>query len=67
MITPIVVVVFLRWPRDLLAVGNDLDYDQIFLQQLMNYGSQGDLVIAISGSGNSPNVLNAVEWANQQT
>jgi len=50
----------------IMAVGNDLDYDQIFVQQLMNYGSQGDLVIAISGSGNSPNVLKAVEWANQQ-
>ena len=50
----------------IMAVGNDLDYDQIFVQQLMNYGSQGDLVIAISGSGNSPNVLNAVQWANQQ-
>lgn len=49
----------------LMAVGNDLDYDQIFVQQLMNYGGQGDLVIAISGSGNSPNVLGAVEWANR--
>lgn len=46
------------------AVGNDLSYDQIFVQQLKNYGSPGDLVIAISGSGNSPNVLRAVEWAN---
>lgn len=49
----------------LMAVGNDLAYDQIFVQQLMNYGSEGDLVIAISGSGNSPNVLNAVDWANR--
>ena len=49
----------------LMAVGNDLAYDQIFVQQLMNYGSQGDLVIAISGSGNSANVLNAVDWANR--
>ena len=49
----------------ILAVGNDLHYDQIFVQQLMNYGSQGDLVIAISGSGNSPNVLAAVDWANR--
>jgi len=49
----------------ILAVGNDLAYDQIFVQQLMNYGSQGDLVIAISGSGNSPNVLHAVDWANR--
>jgi D-sedoheptulose 7-phosphate isomerase len=49
----------------LLAVGNDCGYDQIFVQQLMNYGSAGDLVLAISGSGNSPNVLNAVDWANR--
>ncbi len=49
----------------LMAVANDLAYDQIFVQQLMNYGSQDDLVIAISGSGNSANVLNAVDWANR--
>lgn len=49
----------------LLAVGNDCGYDQIFLQQLKNYAAPGDLVIAISGSGNSPNVLKAVEWANR--
>jgi D-sedoheptulose 7-phosphate isomerase len=49
----------------IMAVGNDLAYDQIFVQQLMNYGGAGDLVIAISGSGNSPNVLKAVDWANR--
>jgi D-sedoheptulose 7-phosphate isomerase len=49
----------------LLAVGNDCGYDQVFIQQLMNYGSAGDLLIAISGSGNSPNILKAVEWANR--
>jgi D-sedoheptulose 7-phosphate isomerase len=49
----------------LMAVGNDLSYDQIFVQQLMNYGRADDLVIAISGSGNSPNVLKAVDWANR--
>ncbi len=49
----------------ILAIGNDVGYDQIFLQQLMNFGSRGDLAIAISGSGNSPNVLKAVEWANR--
>ena len=48
----------------LLAVGNDMGYDQVFVQQLMNYGNEGDLVIAISGSGNSPNVINAVDWSN---
>lgn len=49
----------------ILAVGNDCGYDQIFVQQLMNYGRAGDLAIAISGSGNSPNVLTAVDWANR--
>jgi D-sedoheptulose 7-phosphate isomerase len=49
----------------ILAVGNDCGYDQIFVQQLMNYGQEGDLLIAISGSGNSPNVLKAVDWANR--
>jgi D-sedoheptulose 7-phosphate isomerase len=49
----------------IMAVGNDVSYDHIFLQQLMNYGRKGDLVIAISGSGNSPNILAAVDWANR--
>jgi D-sedoheptulose 7-phosphate isomerase len=49
----------------IMAVGNDVAYDQIFVQQLMNYGREGDLLIAISGSGNSPNILNAVDWANR--
>jgi D-sedoheptulose 7-phosphate isomerase len=49
----------------LSALGNDLGYDQVFVQQLVHYASPGDLAIAISGSGNSPNVLKAVEWANQ--
>ena len=49
----------------IMAIGNDLAYDQIFVQQLMNYGSAGDLAIGISGSGNSPNVLNAIDWANR--
>jgi D-sedoheptulose 7-phosphate isomerase len=49
----------------ILALGNDVGYDQIFVQQLMNYGREGDLAIAISGSGNSPNVLAAVDWSNR--
>lgn len=49
----------------LMAVGNDLSYEQIFVQQLMNYGGPGDVLIAISGSGNSPNILRAVDWANR--
>lgn len=49
----------------ILAVGNDVGYDQIFVQQLMNYGRPGDVAVGISGSGNSPNVLNAIDWANR--
>jgi D-sedoheptulose 7-phosphate isomerase len=49
----------------ILAVGNDVGYEDIFVQQLMNFGREGDLVIAISGSGNSRNVLKAVDWANR--
>lgn len=48
----------------LMAIANDLAYDRIFLEQLRNLASPGDLVLAISGSGNSPNIINAVEWAN---
>lgn len=46
------------------ALANDLAYDQVFVQQLMNFAGAGDALIAISGSGNSPNILQAVEWAN---
>jgi D-sedoheptulose 7-phosphate isomerase len=46
-----------------MAVANDLHYDQVFALQLRNYLRDGDLVIAISGSGNSANVLRAVEYA----
>jgi D-sedoheptulose 7-phosphate isomerase len=48
----------------ILAWANDEGYDRVFVEQLKNIASAGDLLIAISGSGNSPNVLRAVEWAN---
>lgn len=48
------------------ALANDLSYDEIFAQQLRHFASPGDLLIAISGSGNSPNIIKAVEWANQR-
>ena len=48
----------------LMAVANDINYESIFLEQLKNLGGPGDLVVAISGSGNSPNILRAVEWSN---
>ncbi|MFI5202500.1 MAG: SIS domain-containing protein [Candidatus Kapaibacterium sp.] len=46
------------------AYGNDEGYASIFEQQLRTYARPGDIVVAISGSGNSPNVLGAIEWAN---
>lgn len=49
----------------ILAYGNDVSYDIIFLEQLKNYLQEGDLVIAISGSGNSKNIINAIQYANE--
>jgi D-sedoheptulose 7-phosphate isomerase len=49
----------------ILAWGNDEGFDRVFVEQLKNLANPGDLLIAISGSGNSPNVLKAVEWANK--
>lgn len=47
------------------ALGNDDGYDKIFEQQLRTYAKSKDILIAISGSGNSPNIISAVEWANK--
>ncbi|HLN31917.1 MAG TPA: SIS domain-containing protein [Gemmataceae bacterium] len=49
----------------ILAWGNDEGFERVFVEQLKNVASAGDLLIAISGSGNSPNILRAVEWANR--
>ncbi|HUW60736.1 MAG TPA: SIS domain-containing protein [Candidatus Bathyarchaeia archaeon] len=48
----------------LLAWANDTSFERIFVEQLKNLALPGDLLIAISGSGNSPNILAAVEFAN---
>jgi D-sedoheptulose 7-phosphate isomerase len=45
------------------ARANDIDYGSIFKEQLVTYLNKGDVVIGISASGNSPNVLNAIEYA----
>ncbi len=47
------------------ALGNDTAYDQVFREQVLTYVDAGDVVIAISASGNSPNVLNAVVAARE--
>lgn len=45
------------------ALGNDTAYDQVFREQVLTYVDNGDVVIAISASGNSANVLHAVTAA----
>ena len=47
------------------AYSNDVSYDAVFVEQLKNFAQPGDLVMGISGSGNSPNVLRAFEYANE--
>ncbi len=47
------------------AIGNDHGYENIFTMQLKTFAKKGDLLIAISGSGNSPNIINAIEWGNE--
>ncbi|HTX72174.1 MAG TPA: SIS domain-containing protein [Rectinemataceae bacterium] len=47
-----------------LAYANDVSYEEVFVEQLRNFLEAGDLVIGISGSGNSRNVLKAIEYAN---
>jgi len=46
------------------AYANDVSYDAVFVEQLKNFAQPGDIVMGISGSGNSPNVLRAIEYAN---
>jgi D-sedoheptulose 7-phosphate isomerase len=46
------------------AYANDVGYEHVFSEQLRNFAQNGDVLIAISGSGSSNNVLNAVEYAN---
>jgi len=48
----------------LTAYANDVSYDSVFVEQLKNFAEPADLFMGISGSGNSPNVLRAIEYAN---
>lgn len=47
----------------LMAIANDIGYEDIFVEQLKNFLKPGDLVIGISGSGNSENVVRAIQHA----
>jgi D-sedoheptulose 7-phosphate isomerase len=62
---PFEVVALTDSPALLLAWGNDTSFENVFAGQARTWLRQGDVLIAISGSGNSPNVLRAVEVANE--
>lgn len=48
------------------AVGNDYGYDEIFVRQLQALFRPGDLLVAISASGNSPNIIAAAQWVRER-
>lgn len=50
----------------LMAIANDIGFEEVFRYQLQGRIREGDLVVAISGSGNSANIINAVEYAKEQ-
>ena len=50
----------------MMAIANDIGWESIFVEPLKNFLSSNDLVIGISGSGNSKNVVNAIAYANEQ-
>ena len=50
-------------PASLTACANDYGYEHVFARWLSVVGEHGDLLIALSGSGKSPNILNAIETA----
>ena len=47
------------------ALGNDYDYEDIYQQQLVNFAKPNDLLLVLSVSGNSPNVVKAMSWAKE--
>lgn len=47
------------------AIGNDYAYEDVFMRQLQNYARPGDVVLTMSVSGSSPNLVRAVEWCRQ--
>ncbi len=49
-----------------LAYANDVGYDEVFVEQLKNFLQPGDVVVGISGSGNSVNILKAIDYANEK-
>lgn len=63
---PIAAIALTTDSSALTAAANDLGYDQVFARQVRALGNEGDALIAISTSGRSPNVLNALQQARRQ-
>jgi D-sedoheptulose 7-phosphate isomerase/D-glycero-D-manno-heptose 1,7-bisphosphate phosphatase len=49
----------------LSAIANDLSYEMVFRYQLESFARTGDVLLAVSSSGRSPNIVRALEWANE--
>lgn len=49
----------------MMAYANDMSYDDVFVSPLQNFYQKGDVVIGISGSGNSENVVRAIQWSKE--
>ena len=48
------------------AIGNDIGYEEIFAYQVEKYATSGDVLLCVSSSGNSPNIIRAIEVANEK-
>lgn len=53
-------------PSQLTCIANDFGFDEVFARSVEAYGKRGDLLVAISTSGNSPNILRAVAVAKER-
>ncbi len=63
---PAIAAVAISDPNYISCVANDYGYDHIFERQVMALGQPGDILVAISTSGNSPNVLRSIEAAHDR-
>ena len=63
---PLAAVALTTDSSTLTSIANDYDYDEVFSKQVMGLGRRGDILLAISTSGNSPNVLRAMEAAHER-
>ena len=63
---PLAAVALTTDSSTLTSIANDYHYDEVFSKQVTGLGREGDVLLAISTSGNSPNVLRAIEAAHER-